>query len=716
MALEYTLRLANAAFLGPARQAQAALGGLDGAANAVDRSVGGVNSRFGGLKTAVSNAASATGSMIEKLGNLGGHVTNIVSGVQSAHKAWEWYKGITTGAATATATAASASASAAGAVGGLGSRLRASVAGATGLGGAMRLAGTAALGLGAAAGVAALGVGALVAAAAPILAVFTLVAGALKLIPDVVGRAANMEQLNTSFKTLIGNAAQTEKTLGNLRALAASTPFEFPEIAQAARSLVAFGEGAEVVHETLRRVGDVAAGVGAPLGEVASLYGKARVNGRLFAEDLNELQGRGIPIQQELGKIIGVTAEQVRELASEGKITFPLLDQAFRNLTSEGGKFANQMKAQSGTLLGLWSTLKDAIGETLTELGKPVVDVLKPMLLGAIAAADGLKAMVQALGQVFSAAGAIATAAWANGQMGQAIGNVITLGAKMGVNALVSLIYSIPARIQGALQTLASAISAAVAGNASALVTIFNNLKNIGKGGLLDTSKEEAALARLWQQGKAIQAQRERAGQGNAPQAGQADGLQEAIAKAMAGDGGKAVQAAAKAATGGESWRSRRPDGTMRSPTSADAAYGEDWRRESDGRSKIFGYSSKSQNPEAGNYQGIDGWKRLQERGKRMDNGKLFDDPNSKRVNDAFNKAGGSLQRATGALKDTFKTPALDSMKKLGPIGSKNVEPPGQMTKRQEREAVAQAERGRQQPRWDLVASIEQSFRSLAVG
>jgi hypothetical protein len=89
--------------------------------------------------------------------------------------------------------------------------------------------------------------------------------------------AAAFEQTKVAFTTLIGDAAKPEATLGKLRELGAQTPFKFPEVADAGRKLIAFGESADTVPETLRRIGDVSAGVQAPVGEIAGPYGKARV-------------------------------------------------------------------------------------------------------------------------------------------------------------------------------------------------------------------------------------------------------------------------------------------------------------------------------------------------------------------------------------------------------------------------------------------------------
>ncbi|MBE7497078.1 MAG: tape measure protein [Verrucomicrobiaceae bacterium] len=266
-----------------------------------------------------------------------------------------------------------------------------------------------------------------------------------------ISGAADFESTKVAFETMIGDANLAGKTLKDLKRLGADTPFEFPEIADAGRKLIAFGESAESVAGTLRRVGDVASGVQAPLGEIAEIYGKARVQGTLFSEDINQLTGRGIPIIQEFAKQLGVSESQVKDLASEGKITFPMLERAFVDLTSASGKFSGMMQKQAGTMNGLWSTLKDNIGELFTTLGQPINDTLKPMLQGAVAMAGQLSTMV--------------SNAIARGQVGEALANALRLGAKTGVNATLDFIETLPARAMNALGTLAEAIAKALVGS-----------------------------------------------------------------------------------------------------------------------------------------------------------------------------------------------------------------------------------------------------------
>lgn len=205
--------------------------------------------------------------------------------------------------------------------------------------------------------------------------------------------AADAETARVSFETIIGSASEAQKVLGDLKQFSASTPLQLPELQDAARKLLAFGESTDEVVATLRRVGDISAGVGAPIGEIAEIYGKARVQGRLFAEDINQLTGRGIPVIQELAKQFGVAEGEVKKLVESGKVNFQNLEEAFRSLTSEGGKFSGLLAAQAETVAGKYSTLKDNVAALAREFG----EVLLPAASAVIETSLGMAQALQTL-------------------------------------------------------------------------------------------------------------------------------------------------------------------------------------------------------------------------------------------------------------------------------------------------------------------------------
>jgi tape measure domain-containing protein len=253
-----------------------------------------------------------------------------------------------------------------------------------------------------------------------------------------VSAAADFEQTKVAFSTLIGDAAKAEETLAKLRELGAKTPFQFPELADAGRKLIAFGEDAGSVPETLRRIGDISAGVQAPVAEMAELYGKARVQGRLFGEDIKQLQRRGIPIMAELANQFGVSEGEVRKLVSEGKVGFPQLEKAFDSLTSEGGKFHKMMDAQSKTTSGLFSTLKDNMQEVFLTLGEPINDAIRPIIDQAIAMVQKLTPLAKEAGERIKDAIQFVIAAFKSGQILGLVAASMKLAFAVGVNTLVN--------------------------------------------------------------------------------------------------------------------------------------------------------------------------------------------------------------------------------------------------------------------------------------
>lgn len=214
--------------------------------------------------------------------------------------------------------------------------------------------------------------------------------------------AAGDEQLKVSMDVLTGDTTQATALIEQLRKDAAETPLEFVEMGEAAKKLLAFGSAASVVPDELRRIGDISSGVGAGLGEIAEIYGKARVQGTLFAEDINQLTGRGIPVIQQFAKQLGVAESEVKKMGSQGKITFANLEQAFKDLTTGGGLFAGMMARQAETIAGKWSTLQDGIAQLYLEFGKPIGAALKPVLDDLSASIDGMQGKAAKIGEAIA--------------------------------------------------------------------------------------------------------------------------------------------------------------------------------------------------------------------------------------------------------------------------------------------------------------------------
>lgn len=210
--------------------------------------------------------------------------------------------------------------------------------------------------------------------------------------------AGSAEQTEIAFKTLIGSAERTKQFLKEARFLAADTPLEFPEVAGAAKKLLAFNTPIDEVTDELQRIGDVSSGVGQRLEEIADIYGRVRVQGRMYAQDVHQFTGRGIPVIQEFAKQLGVADTVVAELVSDGKIGFEQLRQAFIGMTSEGGKFHGMMSAQSKSLIGMWAKLTDDLGNISRQIGNQLLPQAKEAVGGLTELAKQVELVVRAYG------------------------------------------------------------------------------------------------------------------------------------------------------------------------------------------------------------------------------------------------------------------------------------------------------------------------------
>jgi tape measure domain-containing protein len=188
-----------------------------------------------------------------------------------------------------------------------------------------------------------------------------------KEIIDVTGQ---MQMLNVSFKTLLQSEEKAKALMGELVQNAVTTPFQLTELATGAKQLVAYGFAAEEVNDTLKRLGNVASGLGLPLERLTYLYGTTRTQGRLYARDMLQFTTSGIPLLQVLADMYGKTTEQVNKMVSAGEIGFPEVQRAFEQMTNKGGKFYNLMQEQAKTIPGQISNIQDSITMMLNDIGQ----------------------------------------------------------------------------------------------------------------------------------------------------------------------------------------------------------------------------------------------------------------------------------------------------------------------------------------------------------
>lgn len=208
------------------------------------------------------------------------------------------------------------------------------------------------------------------------------------------------QQLEVAFNTMLGSKAKADALMTQLVNTAAKTPFDLVGVSSSAKQLLAYGIAADKVNDTLVRLGNIAAGLSIPLQDIAWLYGTTMTQGRLYAEDLNQFTGRGIPMIRELAKELGVAENEVKALVSEGKVGFPEVQKVIENLTNSGGMFYNLMEEQSKTITGKISNMSDAISVMLNEVGKANEGTINSILETGISAIENYEEIGKVIGDL----------------------------------------------------------------------------------------------------------------------------------------------------------------------------------------------------------------------------------------------------------------------------------------------------------------------------
>lgn len=258
---------------------------------------------------------------------------------------------------------------------------------------------------------------------------------AKELITNIARVRGEFQQLEVAFKTMLGSEDKANALMQQLVKTAATTPFDLQGVANGAKQLLAYGENVENINDDLIRLGNIAAGLSQPLGDIVYLYGTTMTQGRLYTQDLNQFTGRGIPMIRELAKQFGVAENEVKSLVEAGKVGFPEVQKVIMSLTNEGGMFYNLMQEQSKTITGQISNIEDAISTMFNEIGKANEGIINDALSGVSYLVESYEKVGQILLEIVGTYGVYRTALMATSAL-QAIqaSGITALTAKEAVH------------------------------------------------------------------------------------------------------------------------------------------------------------------------------------------------------------------------------------------------------------------------------------------
>lgn len=307
-----------------------------------------------------------------------------------------------------------------------------------------------------------------------------------KFVNQMMQVRGQFQQTEMAFKTMLQSEEKADALMKQLIRTAAVTPFVVEDVTEGAKQLLAFNVAAEDVNKTLIGLGDVAAGMGLNLKDLVMLYGTTIAKGKMDTMDLYQFLNRGIPIADEIAKVMGLDVtnaiKEVQKQIKAGKVTSDIFIQAMQSMTAEGSKFGGLMEAQSKTITGQISNIEDAIEQMFNDLGKSQEGVINTGLGVVSTLVENWETVGKVLMTVVAAYGAYKAAVIAMIAISKA--QVAWESAK----AFLSLAKSITtAKDAMALFNMVS--SSNVLGAVAAGVTMFNLFGNSAEDAATKTSK-----------------------------------------------------------------------------------------------------------------------------------------------------------------------------------------------------------------------------------
>ncbi|MCQ2257826.1 MAG: tape measure protein [Bacteroidaceae bacterium] len=217
---------------------------------------------------------------------------------------------------------------------------------------------------------------------------------------------SEIESLEISFKTLIGDENKAAKLFKEIREYAVETPMQMNDLAQGAQMMLGFGIETEKVMGYLKELGDISMGNAQSFNSLTLAFSQATAAGKLMGQDYLQLINAGFNPLKEISRTTGKSMSELKDEMSKGKITAEMLADALKSATSEGGKFNGMLKSQSKSVNGAISNLQGAWNDMLNDIGTQTQGVFVDTVLYATEAIKNYEKFASVLESIIATYGA----------------------------------------------------------------------------------------------------------------------------------------------------------------------------------------------------------------------------------------------------------------------------------------------------------------------
>lgn len=222
--------------------------------------------------------------------------------------------------------------------------------------------------------------------------------GVKEFVGKMVQVRGEFQQMETALQTMLGSKEKADELLVKVKEYAKISPLELSNVAGATKMMLGFNIEAEKIPRYLQAIGDVSMGDAGKFNSLTLAFSQMSAAGKLMGQDLLQMVNAGFNplsvISEQTGKSIG----KLREEMSKGAISAEMIQKAFIDATSEGGKFYKMSENASKTINGQLSMMQDAMDAAFNEMGQ----ASEGLIIKSIQTVTSLVENYQSLGKIIA--------------------------------------------------------------------------------------------------------------------------------------------------------------------------------------------------------------------------------------------------------------------------------------------------------------------------
>lgn len=185
---------------------------------------------------------------------------------------------------------------------------------------------------------------------------------------EIIRVRGEFQSMQTAMETMVGKEV-AGPLIAQVKELAKISPLTMTDMVDAEKMMLGFNIQAEDTVKYLKALSDISMGESGKFNSLTLAFSQMSAAGKLMGQDLNQMINAGFNPLQQISEKTGKSIATLKDEMSKGAISAEMVQQAFLDAASAGGKFYNMSESASKTINGQLSMMHDALDEVFNELG-----------------------------------------------------------------------------------------------------------------------------------------------------------------------------------------------------------------------------------------------------------------------------------------------------------------------------------------------------------